>query len=182
MRTCAHCKTKFKPAKMGQKVCSPACAIALAPAMRIKADKAAKVKDRRETKVKLNKLKSKAQWAKEAQTEVNKYVRLRDAHLGCVSCDKPASWDGQWHASHFRSVGAATAVRFNLWNIHKSCSVCNNWKSGNLSEYEPRLRKKIGVEKVDWLREQNQLSAYSVEYLKRLKNIFSKRTKRLGNN
>ena len=178
-KKCKVCKSEFIPIKMGQKVCDFGCAIELAISERGKAEKVAKVREKRADKVKRDKLKSKAQWAREAQTAVNKYVRLRDAHLGCVSCDKPASWGGQWHASHFRSVGAATAVRFNLWNIHKSCSVCNNWKSGNLSEYEPKLREKIGDEKVDWLRTQNQLLTYSIEYLQRLKIIFTKRAKRL---
>jgi hypothetical protein len=130
------------------------------------------------TREKLEKLKTRTQWAAEAQKEVNRYVRLRDVHLGCVSCDKPANWDGQWHASHFRSVGAASAVRFNLWNIHKSCSVCNNWKSGNLSDFEPRLREKIGDQKVDWLRTQNQRAHYSIEYLKRLKYVMRKKANR----
>jgi hypothetical protein len=129
--------------------------------------------------VKREKLKTRAEWAREAQAAVNKYVRMRDYHLGCVSCDKPASWPGQWHASHFRSVGAASAVRFSLWNIHKSCSICNNWKSGNLSDYEPRLREKIGGSKVDWLRTQNQCVSYSIEYLKRLKSVFNKKARRL---
>jgi hypothetical protein len=135
--------------------------------------------DRKATREKLGAMKPRKDWADEAQAMVNKYVRLRDANLGCVSCDKPASWDGQWHASHFRSRGAASAIRFNLWNIHKSCSICNNWKSGNLSEYEPRLRDKIGNAKVDWLRTQNQPSSYSIEYLKRLKAVFSKKIKRI---
>jgi len=112
---------------------------------------------------------------REAQAIINRYVRLRDKDLGCISCDKPAAWQGQWHASHFRSVGASSATRFNLWNIHKSCSICNNWKSGNLSEYEPRLRAKIGDEKVDWLRTQNQRAEYSIEYLKRLIKIFKRK-------
>jgi hypothetical protein len=162
-----------------QAVCSPNCAITIAA----KKKRATEAKTARETaksdKVRREKLKSRADWAKEAQAAVNKYVRMRDYHLGCVSCDKPASWPGQWHASHFRSVGAASAVRFNLWNIHKSCSICNNWKSGNLSDYEPRLREKIGGSKVDWLRTQNQCVSYSIEYLRRLKDIFSKKARRL---
>jgi hypothetical protein len=178
---CPHCKKKMDS---GQRI-HPACIEGFSQAKEAKSIRAhakrvlmaAKV-DKALTRQKRESLKSKAHHAKDAQTAVNKYVRLRDAHLGCVSCDKPASWDGQWHASHFRSVGAATSVRFHLWNIHKSCSVCNSWKSGNLSEYEPRLREKIGPEKVDWLRTQNHLSAYSGEYLKRLKAIFTKRAKR----
>jgi hypothetical protein len=155
------------------------CAIKVALKARDKIIKSGMLKQKREDKVKREKFKSRSDWLKEAQTAVNKYVRLRDSHLGCVSCDKPATWDGQWHGSHFRSVGAASSIRFNLWNIHKSCSICNNWKSGNLSEYEPRLIEKIGKDKVDWLRSQNQLVSYSIDYLKRLKQVFHKRASRL---
>lgn len=178
-KRCKVCREPFTPSKPLQRVCGYECACQVAKAAHEKRMAKVAKDDRREKRAKLEKLKSRADFAKEAQTEVNKYVRLRDAHLGCASCDKPASWDGQWHASHFRSVGAASAVRFNLWNIHKACSVCNNWKSGNLSDYEPRLRVKIGDAKVDWLRTQNQLVSYSVEYLKRLKAVFSKKARRL---
>ena len=171
MKDCKQCGAKFQPARPLQRVCSPICASRLV--------KEAKKQERETVKVRKEAIKSRADFAREAQSVVNKYVRLRDAHLGCVSCDKPANWQGQWHGSHFRSVGAATSVRFNLWNIHKACSVCNNWKSGNLSEYEPRLREKIGDAKVDWLRTQNQLVRYDVPYLERLKKIFTKKVRRL---
>lgn len=153
-----------------QTACSVRCAIKV-PVLKRKAERA-------DTKARKEAVKTRRQWLDEAQTAVNRYVRLRDAALGCVSCDRPPSWGGQWHASHFRSVGAASAVRFNLWNIHKACSICNNWKSGNLSEYEPRLRARIGDDRVEWLRSQNQLAAYPVEYLKRLKGVFNKKAKR----
>lgn len=178
-KRCKVCRETFTPSKPMQKVCGYECATQVAKLAHDKRIAAVARDDRRETKAKLEKLKTRADWAREAQAEVNKYVRLRDAHLGCVSCDKPASWDGQWHASHFRSVGSASAVRFHLWNVHKSCSVCNNWKSGNLSEYEPRLRAKIGDSSVDWLRTQNKVVIYSVEYLKRLKAVFAKKARRL---
>jgi hypothetical protein len=157
---------------MGQKVCGYRCA-AKVPKIERKAEKA---KDRATRE----RLKTRSQWAKEAEREVNRYVRFRDHNLGCISCSKPASWQGQWHASHFRSVGAASALRFNLWNIHKSCSECNKWKSGNLSEYEPRLRELIGDQRVDWLRTQNQLVTYSIDYLKRLKSVFAKKAMRIN--
>lgn len=178
-KKCKVCRNKFEPTKPMQTVCGIECALSLASLKKAKRERAKVIQDRKETKEKLEKLKTRAQWAAEAQKEVNRYVRLRDASLGCVSCDKGPSWPGQWHGSHFRSVGAASAVRFNLWNIHKSCSVCNNWKSGNLSEYEPRLREKIGNEKVDWLRSQNQRVTYSIEYLRRLKDVMRKKANRL---
>jgi len=154
-----------------QIVCGVACARRV-PVINRKAEKA-ELKRRKEA------AKPRSKWLQEAQSVVNRYARLRDAHLGCASCDRPANWNGQWHGSHFRSVGAASAVRFNLWNIHKACSICNNWKSGNLSDYEPRLRARIGDAKVDWLRTQNQRADYPVEYLKRLKRVFTKKCNRL---
>lgn len=176
-KTCKQCKTPFMPQRMGQKACSPLCALGLAQSDRAKAEHKAQI---RETKARKDAIKTRGQLAKEAQAEVNRYVRLRDRHLGCVSCDKPATWDGQWHASHFRSVGAASAVRFNLWNIHKACSVCNHHLSGNIAGYLPRLIERIGAEKVAWIEQQNQIVRYDIEYLKRVKQVFKKRANRLA--
>ncbi len=83
---------------------------------------------------------------REAQAAFNSWVRLRDAALGCVSCDKPATWAGQWHASHFRSVGSSPEHRFNPLNVHRACSVCNNHLSGNILGYQPELIRRIGAE------------------------------------
>lgn len=171
MKSCAVCAKDFAPRMPLARVCSLSCARKV-PIAKRKAEREA-------DKAKRERLKPRSKWAQEAQKEVNRYVRIRDAARVCVSCDRQPTWDGQWHASHFRSVGAASAVRFNLWNIHKACSICNNWKSGNLSEYEPRLRARIGDDKVNWLRAQNQRTDYSVEYLKRLKSVFKKRADRI---
>lgn len=176
---CKVCHSEFIKRSPFQKWCSVECGAVLAVEALTKKKARQQAAERKQTREKLRKMKSKTQVANEVQAVVNKYVRLRDFHLGCISCDKPATWDGQWHASHFRSRGAASALRFNLWNIHKSCSVCNNHKSGNLAEYEPRLRKKIGDEKVDWLKNQNRLAKFSTEYLYRLKSVFAKKIKRL---
>jgi hypothetical protein len=170
MKPCAVCAKPFEPSRMGQQVCGYRCARKVP----VIARKAGAAKSRADKE----RMKTRAQWAKEAEAVVNRYVRLRDHDNGCVSCDRPASWGGQWHASHFRSVGAASSIRFHLWNIHKACSICNNWQSGNLSEYEPRLRALIGDAKVDWLRAQNQAVTYSVDYLKRLKSVFARKAKR----
>ena len=113
------------------------------------------------------------------QCAVNKYVRLRDKDDGCVSCDKPATWHGQWHAGHFRSVGAAKSIRFHLWNIHKQCSQCNNFLSGNIANYTPRIIAKIGKDKVDWLMTQNNFVRYDVDYLERLKSVIKRKKDRL---
>lgn len=175
---CSICRKPFIRQKPLQSVCSFDCAVRISRQSK-KARQEAEKGLRAQFRKRKEAAKPRRKWLDEAQKEINKYVRLRDAHLPCVSCGMPASWGGQWHASHFRSVAAASAVRYNLWNIHKSCSVCNNWKSGNLSEYEPRLRERIGNAKVDWLRQQNKVISYDINYLKRLKSVFQKRSRRL---
>ena len=175
----ATCRASFVPARIGQAVCSPACAMIDAPRHEPKARKALADIERRDIKVRKEKLKIRADHAKEAQAVINRYVRLRDAHLGCISCDKPANWGGQWHCSHFRSVGAAAHLRFNLWNMNKSCSQCNAHLSGNIMGYRPRLVAKIGQEKVDWLECNQDLVRHEIPYLKRLKAVFAKKCRRL---
>ena len=175
-KTCKACKGRFAPSRPMQVACGPQCAIAYAQTTRQKKERQQATQERAEAR---KKLKTRADYVREAQAAVNRYVRLRDRDKGCVSCDRPATWNGQWHASHFRSVGAASSVRFNLWNIHKACSVCNHHLSGNLSEYRPRLVVLIGQDRVDWLDSQNQVVRYEIEYLERLKRVFNKRANRI---
>lgn len=174
-KSCRQCKREFMPVRPMQQVCSPTCA-----ARKVLADKAAeKAAERAMTRKRREDAKPRAKWLAECQAIVNKMVRLRDADRGCISCDRPASWGGQWHASHLRSVGAASAVRFHLWNIHKGCSICNNHLSGNIAEYLPRVRARIGDDKVDWLYAQNDLVRHDVAYLARFKAVMGKRLKRM---
>ena len=124
-------------------------------------------------------IKPKSKWLAELQALVNKYVRLRDAGEGCISCDKPSSWAGQWHASHYHSRGHSSQLRFNFWNIHKGCSVCNSHLSGNIGQYTPRLIEKIGQTKVDWMEaNKSQPKSYDVEWIKRAIKVTRKGIKR----
>lgn len=174
-----ECRASFVPFRVGQAVCSPRCGLAMKEVNQDKARKALADLGRADIKVRKEALKSRSDFAKEAQAVINRYVRLRDAHLGCISCDKPASWGGQWHCSHFRSVGAAAHLRFNLWNMNKSCSQCNAHLSGNIMIYRPRLVEKIGAAKVEWLECNQDLVRHEIPYLKRLKSVFTKKAKRL---
>jgi len=180
-KTCKNpaCRASFVPQRLGQAVCSPKCGLAIKDVNQDRARKSLAQVGRADIKVRKEALKTRADHAKEAQAVINRYVRLRDAHLGCISCDKPATWGGQWHCSHFRSVGAAAHLRFNLWNMNKSCSQCNAHLSGNIMVYRPRLVEKIGAEKVAWLECNQDLVRHEIPYLKRLKSVFTKKAKRL---
>lgn len=79
-----------------------------------------------------------------AQSVFNKFIRLRDKGLPCISCGRPDDGTHQRHASHYRSRGGCSYLRFDESNVHASCSQCNKWKSGNISGYTPELILKVG--------------------------------------
>lgn len=167
---CRICAKPFMRANTMQVVCSVSCARNVP----IVARKQAKA----ELKARKDKLKTLTEWLDDAQDEVNRYVKLRDAHLGCASCDKGPNWGGQWHAGHLRSRGAAAALRFNLFNIAKQCSVCNNHLSGNAGEMRARMSARFGADKIDWLYSQNAPHKFTEEYAKRMRIVFKRKAAR----
>jgi hypothetical protein len=173
------CKSIFVKNKPLQSVCGIQCAITQSKILAERKEKREFSKSRKEIKVKLEKYKTWQEWFNECKAIAQKYARLRDRFDGCISCDKQSDWWGQWHGSHFRPAGNFKAVALNLLNIHKGCSECNNYKSGNLIEFQDRLIVKIGQDKVDWLKSQTQPYRHSIEYLKRYKQVMGKRLRRL---
>jgi len=76
---------------------------------------------------------------------------------------------------HYRSVGSAPHLRFHLWNAHKQCVKCNRYLSGNVADYRVGLIWKLGHTKVEWLEKQDASKNYSIDDLKRIKRIFTKK-------
>ena len=123
---------------------------------------------------------TRAEWLAKLQAKFNAYIRQRDIHDGCISCDKPATWHGQWHASHYYPRSTASAIRFNTWNVHKSCSVCNSHLSGNIGEYTPRIIDKIGQQRFDCLFEnKTNLRTYDIDQIRRGIKLVNRAMKRL---
>ena len=114
-----------------------------------------------------------------AQAAFNKFIRERDKDLACISCGREHG--GQYHAGHYKSVGARKDLRFNEDNCHKQCSVCNNHLSGNLAEYTPRLIAKIGKARYEKLLEVSTRS-YTVEELKTIIKKYKKKYEELQTN
>jgi len=183
----AECGAPFVPQRLGQRVCSPACAILDAPTNQANQEKARKSLaqvERREIKVRKEKLKSRANHLREAQAAVNEYVRLRDAHLPCISCDSmPNDNDlmtgSRWDAGHYRSVGACPELRFEPLNIHRQCVKCNRNLSGNAVEYRIQLVQRIGAETVAWLEGPHEPRKYTVEEIKTIKAEYRAKTREL---
>ena len=162
----------YPPFTTTQQACSPRCAMTLVTQAKEK-------KARQELREGRQRLKTKSDWLKEAQVPTNAYIRERDRDEGCISCDKPASWGGQWHASHYRPVGNCSALRFHEMNIHKACSECNNFKSGNLVEFRIGLIKKVGIANVEYMESQNQAYSWEIDDAKEVKVYFKDKLKAL---
>ena len=136
---------------------------------------------RTETRQAKEKLKTRAQWMREAQAAFNAYVRVRDKDLPCISCglnknDNHMTGSG-WDAGHYRSRGASPHLRFHLWNVHKQCVKCNRYLSGNVSNFRIGLVRKIGADRVLQLESMNQGPEMTIGYLKRIKSIFRRKAK-----
>ncbi len=173
-RKCANpeCRHPFEKRSMTHVACSPDCALIVGRLVQAKIE-------RKKDRVRKDDIQPVKVLLKRAEKAVNRYVRLRDRFDGCISCNKPSHWDGVWHASHFKSVGSNSVLRYNLLNINKSCNECNFFMAGNIVEYEKKLILKIGTDRVDWLKCQNGVRRYDAEYLIRLTRIFNKKARRL---
>ncbi|NHC51479.1 recombination protein NinG [Pseudomonas sp. AU8050] len=171
------CGASFVPLRLGQAVCSPACALIDGPRHAPKARKALADIERKDIKVRKEKLKSRADHLKDTQQAFNAWVRARDAALPCVSCGR--HHEGQYHAGHYRTVGANPELRFEPLNAWKQCAPCNNHLSGNLINYRISLLQRIGEEKVAWLEGPHEAKKYTVEELKAMTAEYRAKTREL---
>ena len=182
MKKCKVCKTEFQPQKMGQKVCSPECAISLAVSDRGKALKVEQVKERRADAVKRDSLKRRADWLKEAQTAFNAFVRARDAQTLCICCNQPLSAGdvgGSYDCGHYRSVGSAPHLRFDERNAHAQRKQCNRWGAGRAVDYRIGLIQRIGLAAVERIEADQAPRKWSIDELKAIKAEYSRKAKEL---
>ena len=173
----ATCGASFVPARLGQAVCSPTCAILDAPKNQEKARKALADVGRKELQAARERIKPKGQYMREAQTAFNAWVRERDLSLPCISCGR--FHEGQWHAGHYLTVGANPELRFEPLNVHKQCAPCNNHLSGNLVNYRISLLQRIGAEAVAFLEGPHEAKRYTIEDLKAITADYRAKTREL---
>ncbi|AAY93038.1 recombination protein NinG [Pseudomonas protegens] len=171
------CGVSFTPQRLGQAVCSPRCGLAIKDVNQEKARKSLAQVQRQEIKVRKERLKTRADHLREAQAVFNEWVRLRDADLPCVSCGR--HHDGQYHAGHYRTVGANPEIRFEPLNVWKQCAPCNTHLSGNLVNYRLSLLERIGAEKLEWLEGPHPACKHTIEEIKAIKADYREKIKEL---
>lgn len=195
-RKCKVCNEWFIPAYANIRWCCPehgaiyamelrAKEKVKAEAKRIKAKHEAEKADRKRRQEKRESFKSKSQWDKEAQSAFNRYIRIRDEGKPCVSCGNPLIGKSNYltgsaiDASHYRSRGAASHLKFNVFNVHSACTRCNRQLSGNAVEYRIRLIERIGLTRVERLESDNEPRRFDIPYLQRIKSIFTRKARQL---
>lgn len=176
------CGISFPPQRLGQAVCSPKCGPAIKDINQAKARKSLAQVERREIKVRKEKLKSRGEHMREAQQAFNEYVRTRDQAAGhlCISSGKPLDWSGNAvDAGHYRSVGSAPHLRFDERNCHAQSKQDNRFLSGNAVDYRIGLIARVGQEAVDALEADQSVRKYTVEQIKGIKAYYRAKTREL---
>lgn len=177
MKKCKACRKPFTPARPLQCACSPGCALELVILSRAKEELKEKKAERRKDAETRARLKSRKELEREAQAEVNKFIRARDAEKPCISCGR--FHGGQWHAGHYLTTGARPELRFNELNIHKQCQPCNTHLHGNLVLYRVNLIERIGLDMVEWLEGPHEPLKLTREDLIELRNTYRRKAKEL---
>lgn len=180
MKKCKVCKKPFKPFNSLACVCSIDCSIQYAKDNKVqeRVNNALNKAARAERKKAKDGIKTRSERLRDAQTAFNAYIRERDKSQPCISCGTKKIGI-QYHAGHFKSVGAHPELRFNEFNVSKQCSRCNNYLSGNLNAYRENLIKKIGIDKVEWLEGHHEPKKYSVEEIEQIKTTYRLKLRQL---
>lgn len=188
-RKCKSCGVKFSPMNSMQVVCGYKCASEFAKKKLAKDEEnkeRLKKKELRERKKRLDD--TVPNWTKKAQAAFNKYIRIRDRELPCVSCGKHehelttiGGMGGVWDCGHYRSVGSCPELRFEPLNAHKQCKRCNNFLSGNHIEYRFGIAARLTTEELEWVEGPHEQKRYRVDELKEITKKYKGLIKELEN-
>jgi hypothetical protein len=170
---CKNCKNKFDQVKVLQKYClSPDCV-----KVWIETEKEKQWKERKE-KIK-EELTTLSDYLKLTQQVFNKYIRLRDEGLNCISCNLLPK---KKNAGHYYSQGGHSAVRFDEDNVHLQCEHCNTYLSGNLLNYQIGIQKRIGgVRLLELQAKAHDVKKWTKQELKETIGIYKKKIKIINN-
>lgn len=203
-KVCQNCKMKFIPDLPGAIACSEPCAIAHAVSVNGKARKVAAVRadklaaaDRKDTRAKLDKLKTRGQWLKEAKTAIQRFRRLEELALGsgCISCGRSQqevvstdAWKpgGAWDGGHFLSKGARPEMALNPMNIWLQCKSCNAGSSKYArkgytvgASFRANLVDRIGLEAVEALEVDHGPNHFTVDQIIAIKTEYAAKARAL---
>ena len=191
------CRASFVPQRLGQKVCSPKCGLAIKHVNEAKARKSLDQVGRADIKVRKEALKSRADHMKDAEKAVRDYRRTYELSIGsgCMSCGlsqeevlAAQGWKtgGAFDAGHFLGKGARPELRLVPNNIWLQCKSCNAGaskyarKGQTVSQaFREGLIARIGLEAVEALEADHTPRKETVEQLKAITAEYRAKTREL---
>jgi hypothetical protein len=185
MPRCLFCKSKFIAKVFNQKHCleTKECFNDFTLWKKEQIKKANDKKWKTEKAILKEKIKTLSQYEADAKKSFQKWIRLRDADLNCISCngnDKDL-WDG----GHFKKAEIYSGVIFNENNCHKQCRKCNRYLNGNELMYRQGLVKRYGenfVKDIEQLANDTRQVKFTKEMLIAKKMQYDIKIKELINN
>jgi len=175
---CCHCKARF-PREEAHKLpvgnfCSYAHVIDYAAANGIQ-----RLQKERKQQTKKHRQSDRQRQLELTQAAVNKLCLLLDKGQPCISCGRPDGGPRKRNASHFKSRGSNSFLRFELANIHASCVVCNLYQSGNIEGYRSGLAQRHGSAMVDYLDSAPRVKDWTPQELIQLRRGIAEECRRL---
>lgn len=189
-RLCAvkTCRKSFQPWNTLQRVCGPSCGAEWAKQEREKKERKDAIQkakllsqENREHRGKLIASRKISWHLDRAQKAFNAYIRARDYGNPCICCGDPIDWNDKLsvNAGHWRTVAAAGHLRFNEDNVHAQKARCNLYGAGNQAAMEQGMIRKIGLERVEALRNSNKTHNWTREELTDIWEIYKAKLKKL---
>ena len=193
----ATCRASFVPARIGQAVCSPKCALVTVEVQKAKEKKSLALAGRREIKVRKEALKTRSDHMKDSEKAVRDYRRTYELSIGsgCMSCGlsqeeirAAQGWKtgGAFDAGHFLGKGARPELRLvpnNIWLQCKSCNAGSSKyarKGETVSQgFRTGLIARIGLEAVEALEADHTPRKETVEQLKAITAEYRAKTREL---
>tara|TARA_R110002110_G_scaffold107847_9_gene269742 strand:- start:7792 stop:8310 length:519 start_codon:yes stop_codon:yes gene_type:complete len=170
MPRCKNCKEKFEAVHFNQKYCFKS------ECSKVWIDKAKEHNWKKEKKILKDELETVQSLTKKAQRYFNTYIRERDKHKLCISCEKPL--ERKFDAGHYFSTNHKN-VTFNENNVHGQCVFCNQHQHGNLLNYQIGIEKRIGGEELLKLHEEaHKIRKFTREELKEIIELYKQKKKK----
>jgi hypothetical protein len=114
------------------------------------------------------------------QTVANQLAMLLDRGKPCISSGVPD--DGKprrRNASHFKSRGSNSFLRYSMLNLHAATAHDNNFKSGNIEGYRKGLLERYGQWIIDYLDNAPRSKVWTSQELTELRGLYAEEVRRL---
>ena len=179
LRRCKFCQERFQPTQPLQYLCFPPKNCAWKYQELLKENKFKK-ECRDQKKAFYDKHKKLSEYKSEAREVFQKWIRVRDFGLPCISCGCIVA--KQWDGGHYLKAELFTGLIFHEKNCHAQCSVCNDHKSGNELEYRDGLIVRYGLDYVaslEAIKNDNRQYKFSKQELIDIKETYKNKLKLL---